>query len=200
MRLVERFWTTVVYVVTFGSISPYSDHQTPLVTPSDGSRLENAQGPIFKPPGGRLDGPGSDFLCDYRNMVGWSPCSTPDNRECWLKNDHTGQEYNIHTNYEDSNQTPVGVHRTYHMNITDGSINADGLDFTEGKFFNGTYPGPWIQACWGDVNHPRIPHSRFHAKCVTECHSRCHESPQKEWHQRSLAWHTPMADNAYGRC
>ncbi|KAK4941993.1 hypothetical protein LTR10_018174 [Elasticomyces elasticus] len=150
MRLVERFWTTIVYVVTFGSISPQSDQQTPLVTSSDGLLIENAKGPIFKPPGGRLQGPGSDFLCDYRNMVGWSPCSSPDNRECWLKNDRTGQEYNVHTNYEDSNQTPVGVHRTYHMNITDGWLNADGLNFTEGKFFNGTYPGPWIQACWGD--------------------------------------------------
>ncbi|KAI1613469.1 multicopper oxidase-domain-containing protein [Exophiala viscosa] len=150
MRLVERFWTTVVYLVTFGSVSPHNDQQTPLVASSGGRHPENAKGPIFKPPGGRLEGPGSDFLCDYRNMVGWSPCSTPDNRECWLKNDHTRQEYNIHTDYEDSNQTPLGVHRAYYMNITDGWINADGLNFMEGKFFNGTYPGPWIQACWGD--------------------------------------------------
>ena len=32
------------------------------------------------------------------------------------------------------------------MNITDDTVNADGLNFTDAKVFNGTYPSPWIQA------------------------------------------------------
>ena len=49
------------------------------------------------------------------------------------------------------------------------TINADGIespygkvfsyDFLEGEIFDGTFPGPWIQACWGDVstsNRPRV--------------------------------------------
>src|ERR1700733_2349497 len=83
--------------------------------------------------------------------LGWSNCSTPFNRGCLLRNDETGEEFNIGTDYEDTNQTPIGIHRTYYLNVTDGWYNADGLNFTQAKLFNGTYPGPWIQACWGDV-------------------------------------------------
>lgn len=35
--------------------------------------------------------------------------------------------------------------------MTDQWINADGYNKTEGKVFNNTYPGPWIEACWGDI-------------------------------------------------
>lgn len=31
------------------------------------------------------------------------------------------------------------------------TINGDGIPNPEGKVFNQTYPGPWIQACWGDT-------------------------------------------------
>jgi FtsP/CotA-like multicopper oxidase with cupredoxin domain len=30
-------------------------------------------------------------------------------------------------------------------------LNADGVVNPNGKVFNQTYPGPWIQACWGDL-------------------------------------------------
>lgn len=30
------------------------------------------------------------------------------------------------------------------------TLAPDGVNNTEGKVFNATYPGPWIQACWGD--------------------------------------------------
>ncbi|KAI9770556.1 MAG: hypothetical protein M1840_003146 [Geoglossum simile] len=107
------------------------------------------RGPIFKPPGGRLRGPGSSFTCNYSAMVGFSSCSTPTNRACWLRN-QAGFEYNINTDYEDTSKTPIGIHRTYYLNLADGWINADGMNFTEAKIFNKTYPGPYIQACWGD--------------------------------------------------
>ncbi|KAI9690379.1 MAG: hypothetical protein M1822_009341 [Bathelium mastoideum] len=74
-------------------------------------------------------------------MVGWSDCSTSDNRGCWLKNDETGAEFSISTNYEDINSTPTGINRNYVLNITDGWVNADGMNLTEAKLFNNTYPG-----------------------------------------------------------
>jgi FtsP/CotA-like multicopper oxidase with cupredoxin domain len=30
-------------------------------------------------------------------------------------------------------------------------INGDGVINPDGKVFNQSYPGPWIQACWGDL-------------------------------------------------
>jgi hypothetical protein len=146
----------VVYILSFISLSPFDGHgvdqaQLPFSASPTKTPKPPRRGPIFKPPGGRLRGPGSEFQCDYSAMVGWSQCSSDLNRACWLRNDRTGVEYNISTNYEDTNWTPIGVHRTYTMDITDDWVNADGLNFTEAKLFNGSYPGPWIQGCWGDV-------------------------------------------------
>jgi hypothetical protein len=150
----HSFWTSITYVLSFLTLSPFEgpsgEEQAPLL-PSSDRHHGYRKGPIFKPPGGRPRGPGSEFTCDYSNMPGWSNCSSPENRGCWLKNDTTGAEFNISTNYEDTNQTPIGITRKYVLNITDSWINADGLNFTEAKIFNGMYPGPWIQACWGDV-------------------------------------------------
>lgn len=165
MQLVERFVTAISYVVSFLTASPLSgpalQQQDPLLIPSNGGHEASFKGPIFKPPGGRPSGPGSDFQCDYSNMPGFVSCSTPENRSCWLRNEKTGFEYNVRTNYEQL--TPVGVHRTYYLNLTDTSVNADGLDFPHGKLFNSTYPGPWIQACWGDnvtvIVHNKLKHN-----------------------------------------
>jgi hypothetical protein len=155
MHLIDSLWTSIIYVVSFLTLSPVKgpggEEQAPLLTSPDALHQGNRGGPIFKPPGGRLTGPGSNFTCDYSKMVGWSKCTTPYNRGCWLRNKKTGIEYNISTDYEDTNQTPIGITRSYVLDITDHWINADGLNFTEGKIFNGMYPGPWIQACWGDV-------------------------------------------------
>ena len=154
MQLFSSFWTSITYVTNFLTLSsfegPGSQEQLPLLPPN-ALHPESLRGPIFKPPGGRLTGPGSDFRCDYSRMVGWTSCTTATDRKCWLRNKHTGQEYNITTDYEDVSHAPIGVHRHYVLDVTDQWINADGLNFTEGKVFNGTYPGPWIQACWGDV-------------------------------------------------
>jgi hypothetical protein len=106
------------------------------------------RGPIFKPPGGRPNGDGSDFVCDYSNMTGWVFCSTPEDRSCWLS-DGKGNVFDINTDYESIR--PNGTTRYYTLNVTDGFVNADGLPFDEAKLFNHVYPGPWIQACWGDT-------------------------------------------------
>ncbi|KAI8297329.1 hypothetical protein K4K59_003506 [Colletotrichum sp. SAR11_240] len=38
----------------------------------------------------------------------------------------------------------------YYLEVDEMSIDGDGVINPEGKVFNQTYPGPWIQACWGD--------------------------------------------------
>ena len=54
----------------------------------------------------------------------------------------------INTNYEES--WPQGIHREYFINVTDAVISPDGYLKPAGKVINGTYPGPLIEACWGD--------------------------------------------------
>ena len=184
MHFIEKLTTTITYVVSLLTLSPFdppgTEKQAPLlssndqlVTPNDPSwshtdpwpplKGQNrfvdqvvaqepsvAKGPVFKPPTGRLKGPGSDFQCDYSKMHGFRSCSNSTNRGCWLTNDN-GTQYDITTNYEDTNKTPIGIHRNYTLNLTDSWVNADGMNFTYAKLFNNSYPGPWIQACWGDV-------------------------------------------------
>ena len=87
-------------------------------------------------------------------MPDWYQCSDPENRECWLRHSK-GSEYNIHTNYEI--YAPKGILREYNFVLNDGWINADGRNFTYAKLFNDSFPGPWVQACWGDVNIELVP-------------------------------------------
>ena len=159
-------WTSITYVLNIFTLSPSSqseiDTQIPLGVDDVGSydRVgysandappDLALGPIFKPPSGQLEGDGSDFLCNYTAMKGWTECSTSDDRGCWLKNAN-GQKLSITTNYELLGNTPHGIDRFYELDVTDDTtINADGVPFTHAKLFNRKYPGPWIQACWGDV-------------------------------------------------
>ena len=151
MRIFEEIWTAVTYVTHWLTLSPVDGpdvRQYPFPGLSQvGTGVAINDDPVFTPPGAP---PGSDFLCDYRNMPGWFQCSTPENRECWLRHPD-GREFNIHTNYE--TQFPIGVDRNYTLTINDGWINADGQNFTGAKLFNNQFPGPWIEACWGDVWH-----------------------------------------------
>ncbi|KAF7556546.1 hypothetical protein G7Z17_g1344 [Cylindrodendrum hubeiense] len=124
----------------------YPPSQHPLGVPVTHTHEYDDNPPIFRPPAANPND--HDFVCDYSAMEGWFPCSTPENRECWLRN-KDGRELNIHTNYE--NIAPVGITRHYVLNLTNGTFNADGQPFTEAKLFNETYPGPWLEACWGDT-------------------------------------------------
>ena len=164
MQIFERFWHTVTYIFGITTLSPlgHVDFETPhslealeqiplrplgdLPSPTDG-----APGPIFKPPGGD----GSSFTCNYTKMTGFTLCSPPGNRSCWLTNNN-GIIWDIGTDYEGTTPKgealmPSGTVRAYTLTVTEDSINADGLNFTDGKWFNGQYPGPLIQACWGDL-------------------------------------------------
>ena len=154
MQLAERFWTVVTTVVSVFTFNPFNDgaiDQAPLKLPSSSffappaaPHVEVSHGPVFQPPGT----PDSSFKCDYSDMVGWEPCSTELDRSCWLRRKSDGKKFDIYTDYE--NEWPTGVTREYDIDVQDGIWDADGLIFPEAKLFNGTYPGPWIQACWGD--------------------------------------------------
>lgn len=152
MAPLDKVWQGITYVLQLISFSPFNVHGADQVAvlPSPASPTNHPPHyPIFKPPSGDPD---SDFQCEYPQMKGWSRCTTKENRGCWLRNDETGKEIGIDTNYEDTDAIPFGIHRTYYLNITDNStFNADGMNFAAGKFFNNSYPGPWIQGCWGDV-------------------------------------------------
>ena len=102
-------WEYITYVASFFTLSPIrldSGDQVPFVPSIAPVHHELSEGPIFKPPIGMPTGPASEFRCKYPSMKGWSSCSTPNDRGCWLRHDQTGAEYNIHTDYEDIAQTP----------------------------------------------------------------------------------------------
>ncbi|EFR05270.1 laccase [Nannizzia gypsea CBS 118893] len=88
--------------------------------------------------------------CEYPSMKGWV-YSYKKNGD-WLRyagsNPGDITEYNIDT--DNDKYVPQGITRKYHLEVTDESVNMDGMVFDKAKVFNKQYPGPWIQACWGD--------------------------------------------------
>lgn len=160
------------------------------------------KGPNFKPPSGRLTWEGSDFECEYPEMRGYRPCSSANDRTCWLYNNDTGHRYDIESNYEDPNitQTPIGKLREYTFVVEDGTWNADGFMAKDVKLVNGTYPGPWLQACWGDT---------IRVKVINKLK---HNGTAIHWHgirQLNVSANAPLyvffldltgLDHAHGRC
>ncbi|KAI9658733.1 MAG: hypothetical protein M1821_002293 [Bathelium mastoideum] len=191
MRFLESWWASLAYILDCTSISPFNDqrtHQTSLVKhypvqnvgngpvfyphgpPSDNEILMDSyrEDPIIKPPYPPGDKPalGAAIQCNYSVMGSqWRACNEPRSRGCWLRNDN-GDEFNIKTNYESN--TPIGVLRKYELNITTKALAPDGVPMEHGKVFNDQYPGPWIQACWGDQleitvhNHLRFNGTTIH--------------------------------------
>ncbi len=151
MYIIGRWWEVVTSVIGIVSLSPLQegiDNQNPLPLPSQvAPQLSINKGPSFHPPG--TPSKDHDFHCQYPEMVGWEPCSTPTDRKCWLRRTVDGKQYDINTDYE--NDAPIGITRTYSLELKDGSYDADGMRFDQAKLFNGQYPGPWIEACWGDM-------------------------------------------------
>lgn len=160
MELVENFWMIVATVTSILTSTPLNEgaiDQIPLqlsphLSPPSSSynvpaiaHVEANPGPRFRPPGTPET---STFRCEYSAMPGWESCSTPLDRKCWLRNRSTGKRFDIWTDYE--TEWPVGTLREYNLDLQDSSYNADGLNFPFAKLFNGQYPGPWLEACWGD--------------------------------------------------
>ena len=148
MTQLKRWLAGLVRVFDLITFSPSSgDHelqQLPL-QPSAVQPLivRPDAGPIFRPPNSI-----NNFMCNYTREVGGESCYSAQNRSCWLRGPD-GKEFTIHTNYE--KHAPKGTLRQYELNVTGEKVlSPDGFKMLHGKVFNDTYPGPWIQACWGD--------------------------------------------------
>ncbi len=156
MAPIATWWAGIVHVFNFLTFSSRNanliTHRPALQIPVRPHHLDH---PIFEPP----NGPESDvFTCEYPAMKGFEPCSTHDNRGCWLKSAY--KEFNIHTDYEVEH--PVGIKRKYYLETSDMALWPDGCEMAQGKVFNRSYPGPWIQACWGDEVEITV---KNHLKC-----------------------------------
>lgn len=155
------YWNIVTSVVCSITLSPFSKlgpQQHPIGPLHHGVDTEGHHAlkeGLFRPPGSNIP----NFTCDYSRMVGWKPCQGTEDKSCWLISDGN-TEYNRVMNYGNNtfNTTtdyegfaPWGIRRNYTLYVTNGTVNADGMNFTDAKLFNGTFPGPLIEACWGDT-------------------------------------------------
>ena len=103
--------------------------------------------PAFPAP----NGPDSDDDVTYEYPAlgnKWNSCSAENDRQYWLRS-IDGDEFNINTDYEQT--WPEGVLREYYLEVDNMTINADGIPNAGCKVVNGSYPGPWLKACWGDL-------------------------------------------------
>lgn len=116
----------------------------PLST-SQNTPSNATSGPSYIPQLGPWD-------CHYPDLQkeGFSPCNTGNQRACWQLGNGSVSNWDINTNYE--NVYPTGVTREYWLdvNLTPG-VSPDGQAKVNGVTVNGTYPGPMIEACWGDL-------------------------------------------------
>lgn len=130
----------------------------PFFSPLDGGGFERdgSQLPLSSDPSGGViihpEHASPGFTCSYPSLEGWKSCNSPDDRSCWLKDSRANQpyfsQYDIHTDYE--TVWPQGVTREYWINLKDAVLFPDGYSKPYGKVINDTYPGPLIEACWGD--------------------------------------------------
>lgn len=151
MHIPAKIWSCLSYVARIlnfsaidqdGSQQPLSISNVHVRPSANLGSSTAASGPVFLPPGWRLDLDNRPFQCDYSNMTGWRDCSQQ-NRSCWLE--HTdGRRIDIQTNYEDF--LPNGTVRPYEFDITDEVWDADGYIFPNAKLVNKQYPGPYLQA------------------------------------------------------
>jgi hypothetical protein len=152
MLRLQTCWAYLIHYFNVITLSPLQDYksngltQYPLLV--DTPVLTHNDYPIFEPP----NAPEHDqFMCEYPDLPDYESCSTHEDRGCWLRpKDPNSKErtYNIYTDYESF--YPKGKTRKYTLDITTKTLYPDGCENTEGKVFNASYPGPWIEACWGD--------------------------------------------------
>jgi len=101
--------TLIFYLGAFLTGSPLEQQQLDFQQPLQGE--SHALAPLYNKPPDFEAPPGpyhGQFNCSYPAMVGWSDCSTPGNRGCWLRAPN-GTEFNISTDYEV--KAPIGIQR-----------------------------------------------------------------------------------------
>lgn len=152
MRGFETCWAYLVYAFNFLTLSPIERFnsggltQSPLLANPTLPKLEAY--PIFEPPNAPEH---AHFQCEYPELSDYEFCSAHDARRCWLKpkDPNSGKPtFDIDTNYEEL--FPKGITRKYVLDVTNETLYPDGCRNNETKLFNASYPGPWIEACWGD--------------------------------------------------
>lgn len=187
MAPIAEIWVGILQVINFLSPFPSQDassDQQPLRVPEGHSQNLSPHYPIFEPP----NGPEFEkIFCNYSSMIGFEFCSTSGDRSCWIRNKKTGENYTIHTDYE--NLTPIGTTRHYDLYASEMPLSPDGFLMPDGQVFNQSYPGPRIQACWGDTIEVTV-HNNLQAN-GTSVH----------WHG-IRQWFTPEMDgvNAVTQC
>lgn len=157
MAPIARLWAGIVYCFDLltGSARPYDQSKENglqiTVPPAPATALDYV---VWYPPDD-LEDPA--FKCEYPDFKiadGWVACNDNHNRQCWLNNTKTGQQYNITTHYEDDG--PKGRVRQYELVVEEACLNPDGYGDIAAQAFNGQFPGPRIQACWGDQVQIRV--------------------------------------------
>ncbi|KAK2068073.1 hypothetical protein P8C59_002744 [Phyllachora maydis] len=123
------------------------DGQIPLL--ADGQAPAHADGAVvaFHP-----DGASAGFTCRYPELSAarWKPCNTKDSRDCWIRSAaQPGRRFDVHTDYELPERVPRGQTREYWITVGNHTVSPDGIP-KAALVFNGTYPGPLLEACWGD--------------------------------------------------
>lgn len=149
-------WTRIVYLFDYLVAGPPKlsvfNVGNALQIPFNPSHASTIAGyPIFHPPDDLDDVADPDFRCEYPAHPakdGWYFCNTESDRKCWLKNNKTGKTYDINTDYEIA--APAGRVREYYLELSESVLNPDGAGNVPVQLFNGSFPGPRLQACWGD--------------------------------------------------
>lgn len=171
MKFLDKIWTAITCVTNWLTLSPIEStdrgqqtlgekfgaiHTLDHVVSQGAATRTQEPGPVFTPPTARVAPyDGYNYTCDYSAMMGYRYCSTEQDRGCWLQNDETGDRYDIYSDYE--TKTPQGIDRYYTLIANDYvPINNDGQWANLSKVFNHTFPGPWVQACWGDTLHVKV--------------------------------------------
>ncbi|KAI9686327.1 MAG: hypothetical protein M1822_003672 [Bathelium mastoideum] len=151
MGFINSCWDAFLLLSSYNPLNGFDRNQRPLDLPQALPEGHLAAGATFRPAN-------SSITCQY--PAGWTYCGSANNRECWLQN--TGKvsgpkTYNISTDYE--NSWPTGVLREYWLDTSELAIAPDGYLKTTGLVFNNTYPGPILEACWGDTIRVHVTNS-----------------------------------------
>ncbi|KAK4118010.1 multicopper oxidase [Parathielavia appendiculata] len=143
-RLVQEYSSGMVY-------DPNEFKDVPLRACKEEASYVFKGSPVIITPRNPQEGrPDCRLKCHYPTMKGWEPCYSAQNRSCWLRKNRTNEIIDINTDYEDAAAVPVGKIRRFYLEVSEQPISPDGTTMEHGKIFNRMYPGPWIEACWGD--------------------------------------------------
>lgn len=148
MGFINSCWEAFVQIATYAQSigTNYDANQQPLHLPSH-DHTSGIPG-VDVSAGVSFPVVGANFTCQYPSMTGYKPCNTANDRTCWLKGPKGKRDYTITSDYE--NFGPKGVVREYWLDVDLQAIAPDGYVKALGQVFNGSYPGPHLQACWGD--------------------------------------------------